>query len=59
MARSNRRKFLKQAPVMAAAAAAAAPAVVRAEPQASDQPVKLAKVVHWSGGEGHSYSLLL
>ena len=48
MARSHRRKFLKQAPVMAAAAVVAAPTVARAEVQATDQP---AKRVHWRGGQ--------
>lgn len=47
MARSNRRQFLRLAPAAAAAAAAGSPAVVRAEQQATDTPVKR---VHWSGG---------
>lgn len=47
MARSNRRKFLASAPVMAVAAAAATPAVVGA--QAGDS--KPVKKVHWSGGK--------
>ena len=50
MAQSDRRKFLKQAPLIATAAAAAAatPTVARADPQTGDQPVKR---VHWSGGQ--------
>ena len=47
MTKSHRRKFLKQAPVLAVAAAAAAPAVVRADAQAPDPP---SKRVHPSGG---------
>ncbi len=47
MAASDRRMFLKRAPLMAtAAAAAAAPSVARAE-QAGEQPVKR---VRWRGG---------
>ena len=48
MGRSNRRKFLKQTPIIAATAvAAAAPTVARAAPQTSEPP---GKVVHLSGG---------
>ena len=48
MGRSNRRKFLKQTPIIAATAVvAAAPTVARAAPQTSEPP---GKVVHWSGG---------
>ncbi len=48
MARSNRRNFLKHAPVIAATAvAAAAPTAARAAPQPHE---RLGKVVHWSEG---------
>ncbi len=49
MAQSDRRKFLKHAPLIATAtAAAAAGSVARADAQTGDQPVKR---VHWSGGQ--------
>ena len=49
MAQSDRRKFLKHAPLIAtAAAAAAAGSVARVDAQTGDQPVKR---VHWSGGQ--------
>ena len=47
MARSNRRRFLTKAPVMAIAAAGGAAAVARGDQQTPDKPVKK---VHWSGG---------